>query len=38
MEPKQGGSHPHLSPHGSEHMLLDDGVHIRACVVIEIVG
>jgi hypothetical protein len=36
MEPEQGSSHPQLIPHGRKHMLLNDVVHARARVIVEI--
>jgi len=38
MEPKEGGAHPHLSPHGSEHMLLHNSVQMRTRFVVKIRG
>ena len=38
MEPKEGGAHPHLSPHGSEHMLLHNSVEKRTRFVVKIRG
>ena len=37
MEPKEGGAHPHLSPHGSEHMLLHNSVQMRTRFVVIII-
>jgi hypothetical protein len=36
MEPEQGGPHPQLIPHGSKYMLLYNGVHAGARVIVEI--